>query len=696
MTWDLMRTFGSWAIMVVVLYLAVVNPVSAQSTDDTEQTRPAGTTFLGDTGLWFVPTAEILPSGTWSASAQRANFDRQEGITDIAHYLGTFTYGVNARVELFGSFRALTRIDRDVKPIFTSSSFGGPAHQFPLLADQYSGSQIGDLLLGGKVNLASEAMQSPVAFAIRGLVKLPTGNENNGTSTGKADGMFDLILSKDLGAVELSGFGGFAVRGDPSGIDLPNSFRWGIGAGIPAPSGLTFFGELIGEALTDDGLSVTRSLVAPDGSIARMMSDLRNPIDATLGLQWNAPSGLYVGAGLNFSVLHSENQAAGDSPTAVERLGFLVRIGFHPGVKVYVPPPPPPPPQPPNNRPPTVMAQCAPCEVLVGEESRVRANASDPDGDPLEYRWSAPVGTFQDLQNRETQRWQAPDESGRVPVTVTVNDGRGETTSDTVTITVTAPPPPPTREYVFEDVHFDFDRYTLRAGASQVLDEVAAAMEEDLTLRIQIEGHTCNIGTAEYNLALGERRANAVQDYLSSRGISTTRFETISYGEERPQHDNSREETRRFNRRAALVVRLIDLATAPSTTGDDHLDQVETPGLLDSAAVLSTVTTAVRVGVFSNVSQMPVDTETSRTLREMVTTTLASLDSIQLVSTDIEATLAITGGIQRVGNMLRLTASLIDVRQGSVVHAVKVDGPADQGQRLQSEIVDELRNSLVQ
>ena len=151
---------------------------------------------------------------------------------------------------------------------------------------------------------------------------------------------------------------------------------------------------------------------------------------------------------------------------------------------------------------------------------------------------------------------------------------------------------------MFEDVHFDFDRYTLRADAShQVLDEVVAAMEEDLTLRIQIEGHTCNIGTAEYNLALGERRANAVQDYLSSRGISTIRFETISYGEERPQHDNSREETRRFNRRAALVVRLIDLATAPSTTGDDHLDQVETPGLLDSAAVLSTVTTAVRVGV---------------------------------------------------------------------------------------------------
>ncbi len=555
--WNSVRSYVGYAVLVAGLIIPAT-PAAAQSSgdDDGERTRPAGATFLGDTGLWFVPTAEILPSGMWSASAQRANFDRQEGITDIAHYVGTFAYGVHERLEIFGSFRALTRLDRDVKPIFTSSSFGGPTHQFPLLSDQFSGNQVGDFLVGGKVNLASEATQNPVAFAIRGIVKLPTGDKSHGTTTGKPDGMFDAIVSKDLGALELSGFGGFALRGDPSGIDLPNSVRWGIGVGIPASRGVTFFGELTGEMLTDDSLSVTRSLIAPDGSVARMLSDLRSPIDATLGLQWNAPGGMYVGAGLSFSVLHSESQAAGESPTASERLGLLVRIGFHPGAKVYVPPPPPPPP-PPANRPPTVTAQCDPCEVLVGEESRVRANASDPDGDPLEYRWSTPAGEFLDPQNRETQRWQAPDETGPVPVTVTVDDGRGGTASDTVTITVTAPPPPPAREYVFEDVHFDFDRYTLRAGASRVLDEVVAALEDDSTLRIQIEGHTCNIGTAEYNLALGERRANAVQDYLSSRGVSTARLDTVSYGEERPRHDNSREETRRLNRRAALVVRLV-------------------------------------------------------------------------------------------------------------------------------------------
>jgi peptidoglycan-associated lipoprotein len=115
---------------------------------------------------------------------------------------------------------------------------------------------------------------------------------------------------------------------------------------------------------------------------------------------------------------------------------------------------------------------------------------------------------------------------------------------------------PTRKEYTFEDVHFDFDRYTLRPAAVRVLDEAIKAMQEDSQLRLTIEGHTCNIGTAEYNLALGERRATAVRDYLQSRGIGADRLRTVSFGEERPKHDNSREETRRLNRRAAMVVRL--------------------------------------------------------------------------------------------------------------------------------------------
>jgi peptidoglycan-associated lipoprotein len=105
-------------------------------------------------------------------------------------------------------------------------------------------------------------------------------------------------------------------------------------------------------------------------------------------------------------------------------------------------------------------------------------------------------------------------------------------------------------------VHFDFDRYSLRPEAVRALDEAVAVLQKEAEVNVEIEGHTCNNGTAEYNLALGERRANAVRDYLTSRGINANRFRTVSYGEERPKHDNAREETRRLNRRAALVVRL--------------------------------------------------------------------------------------------------------------------------------------------
>jgi outer membrane protein OmpA-like peptidoglycan-associated protein len=135
---------------------------------------------------------------------------------------------------------------------------------------------------------------------------------------------------------------------------------------------------------------------------------------------------------------------------------------------------------------------------------------------------------------------------------VTVDDGRGATASSQVLIQVTRPEP--VLELTFEDVYFDFDRSTLRPEALRLLDDAVTTLRANPDLNLVIEGHTCNIGTAEYNLALGERRAASVRDYLLSRGVGTGRLEVRSYGEERPRHDNSREETRRLNRRAALVV----------------------------------------------------------------------------------------------------------------------------------------------
>jgi peptidoglycan-associated lipoprotein len=200
-----------------------------------------------------------------------------------------------------------------------------------------------------------------------------------------------------------------------------------------------------------------------------------------------------------------------------------------------------------------VKAQCDPCTVEVGQRSTVTATVQDSINCVVTFRWTAPSGTFANPTERQTL-WTASNQEGSVPVTVTVTcPSDGKTANDTVNILVTRPP---VRTYTFEDVYFDFDRYSLRPDANRVLDEAVSALSQDPTLRVQIEGHTCNIGTAEYNLALGERRATAVRSYLLSRGVSADRLTTISYGEEAPKYDNSREETRRLNRRAALVVNL--------------------------------------------------------------------------------------------------------------------------------------------
>jgi outer membrane protein OmpA-like peptidoglycan-associated protein len=200
-----------------------------------------------------------------------------------------------------------------------------------------------------------------------------------------------------------------------------------------------------------------------------------------------------------------------------------------------------------------VQARCEPCTVEVGRSATLTADGQDPDGDTLTYRWSAGSGTFQNPADRESL-WTAPQQEGPVQATVTVNDGKGGTASANVTLQVVRPPP--VVELTFEDVYFEFDRSTLRPDALRLLDDAVATLQANPTKNLIIEGHTCNIGTAEYNLALGERRARSVQEYLTSRGVGSTRLEIRSYGEERPKFDNAREETRRLNRRAALVVRV--------------------------------------------------------------------------------------------------------------------------------------------
>ena len=82
------------------------------------ETRPATTTFFGDTGLWFVPTAEVLPHGKWSVSGYRRGTNYIQGFTNVGDFAGTFGVGIKDQREIFGSFLFDTRIDRDLRPLF--------------------------------------------------------------------------------------------------------------------------------------------------------------------------------------------------------------------------------------------------------------------------------------------------------------------------------------------------------------------------------------------------------------------------------------------------------------------------------------------------------------------------------------------------------------------------------------------------
>jgi outer membrane protein OmpA-like peptidoglycan-associated protein len=117
-----------------------------------------------------------------------------------------------------------------------------------------------------------------------------------------------------------------------------------------------------------------------------------------------------------------------------------------------------------------------------------------------------------------------------------------------------APQAPAEPEFVWPEVYFPFDQYVLTPESREKIDSVAKYMTDNANVNVTIEGHCCYIGTDEYNLALGQNRADAIRDYLVGKGISTGRLKTVSYGEARPKYDNEKEITRRFNRRGFFVV----------------------------------------------------------------------------------------------------------------------------------------------
>lgn len=160
-----------------------------------------------------------------------------------------------------------------------------------------------------------------------------------------------------------------------------------------------------------------------------------------------------------------------------------------------------------------------------------------------------------------------------VTYTATATAAGGRTAADTLRVTVNepAPPPPPTvvpprgpttvvptpnltTQQIFErdmqPISFDYDKSDIREDQKSKLQSAAAFLKMNPNVRVTVEGHADERGSEEYNLALGDRRANAVKLNLISQGIAESRLSSVSYGEERPLCSAQTEDCYAMNRRA--------------------------------------------------------------------------------------------------------------------------------------------------
>ncbi len=216
--------------------------------------------------------------------------------------------------------------------------------------------------------------------------------------------------------------------------------------------------------------------------------------------------------------------------------------------KKKVTPPPPPPPAPPA---PTASISVSPNSIQAGQSATLTwqtSNATDVSIDG--------IGAVQPNGSQSV----SPTDSTTYHLTAKGTGGSQEATARLTVTQAPAPPPPPpsvTDEDLFsqniKDVYFDYDKSDIRGDQQSSVQADVAFLNQHANINLTIEGHCDERGSTDYNLALGDKRASAVKDALTSAGVSASRIKTISYGKEKPFCTESNEACWQQNRRGHLV-----------------------------------------------------------------------------------------------------------------------------------------------
>ncbi len=221
--------------------------------------------------------------------------------------------------------------------------------------------------------------------------------------------------------------------------------------------------------------------------------------------------------------------------------------------KKPIAPPPPPPPPPPVAAKPTATLSADRTSIKKGESVRLSWTTTDAQNVSI-----APEVGAVTAQGSTTV---TPADTTTYTITAT---GAGGSADASVSISVTVPPPPvveapkpPSLDELWlkevRDAYFDYDKADIRADAREALAKTADFFRNYPQLRVTIEGHCDERGSTEYNLALGDRRASAVKQYLVSLGIPADRLSTVSYGKEKPFCTESDEACYQQNRRGHFI-----------------------------------------------------------------------------------------------------------------------------------------------
>ena len=206
------------------------------------------------------------------------------------------------------------------------------------------------------------------------------------------------------------------------------------------------------------------------------------------------------------------------------------------------------------NRPPPNQAPVArfssPPTARAHEAILFDASESvDPEGDPLIYTWDFGDGSMPQVSWPQVEHRFAVARTYVVRLTVSDSDDASDTASRVVAVAQPMMIPRPAI------VLFDFDAADLKADAQAQLGEVVQALKQQPGLEVEVVGHASAEGTESYNLALSQRRAQAVGDYLAASGVAASRINSKWRGESEPAFPNTTDEFRALNRRTEVTVR---------------------------------------------------------------------------------------------------------------------------------------------